>query len=119
MSCFRLLGVIALLLSFSLPPVWAQSGADPWGQRAPARGSVTPESPAGQDSQIQRDLQLQRQKKRYEEMKRDSQKLLQIATELKQYVDRSGENILSVDVLRKAEEMEKLSRQIKNNMRGE
>jgi hypothetical protein len=52
-------------------------------------------------------------------MQRDSQKLLELATELKRYVDKSGENILSVEVLRKAEEMEKLARRVKENMRGE
>ncbi len=41
----------------------------------------------------------QLQKKRFEDMKRDSQKLLELATELKQYVDKSGENILSLEVV--------------------
>jgi hypothetical protein len=68
---------------------------------------------------MQRTLQKERLKKRAEEMKRDSQRLLELATELKQYVDKSGENFLSLDVLRKAEEMEKLAKQIKNNMRAE
>jgi hypothetical protein len=68
---------------------------------------------------MQRKAQNQRQKKRFEDMKRDSQKLLELATELQQYVDKSGENILSLDVVRKAEEMEKLARQVKNNMRAE
>jgi hypothetical protein len=69
--------------------------------------------------EIQRNMQKQRQKKRFEEMQRDSQKLLELATELKQYVDKSGEQILSVEVLRKAEEMEKLARRVKENMRGD
>ncbi len=64
-------------------------------------------------------MQRERLKKRYEEMKRDSQRLLELATELKQYVDKSGENVLSLEVLRKAEEMERLARQVKNNMRAE
>ena len=68
---------------------------------------------------MQRRSQSQRDKKRFEEMKRDSQKLLELATELKKYVDNSGEHILSLDVVRKAEEMEKLARQVKNNMRGD
>jgi hypothetical protein len=52
-------------------------------------------------------------------MKRDSERLLVLATELKQYVDKSGEDFLSLEVLRKADEMEKLARQVKNNMRAE
>jgi hypothetical protein len=68
---------------------------------------------------MQRAIQKERLKKRCEEMKRDSQRLLELATELKQYVDKSGENVLSLEVVRKAEEMEKLARQVKNNMRAE
>ena len=49
----------------------------------------------------------------------DAAKLLQVATELKQYVDKTGKDVLSLEVMRKAEEMEKLARQITNNMRGE
>jgi hypothetical protein len=68
---------------------------------------------------VQRELQTQRLKKRFADIQRDSQKLLELATELKRNVDKSGENILSLDVLRKAEEMEKLARQVKNNMRDQ
>jgi len=67
---------------------------------------------------MKRKLQTQQEKKRFEDIKRDSQKLLELAIELKYYVDKSGENVLSLNVVRKAEEMEKLSRQVKNNMRG-
>jgi hypothetical protein len=51
-------------------------------------------------------------------MKRDSQKLLELATELKKYVDQAGENVLSLEVVRKADELEKLARRVKENMRG-
>jgi len=56
---------------------------------------------------------------RQAELKRDTDKLLQLSTELKQYVDKSNENVLSVDVLRKAEEIEKLAHSVKTKMRGE
>jgi hypothetical protein len=51
-------------------------------------------------------------------MQHDSQKLLELATQLKQYVDQSGEHVLSMDVVRKAEEIEKLARRVKDRMRG-
>lgn len=111
MPCFRSVGVITLLLSLCLAPGWAQS--------LPIQNSTDPAERAELDAEMQRKLLIQQQKKRFEDMKRDSQKLLQLATELKQYVDRSGEDILSLEVLRKAEEMEKLARQVKNNMRGD
>jgi len=57
-------------------------------------------------------------KERYEELKRDADKLLQVATELKLYVDQSNENVLSLTVIRKAEEMERLAKSVKQKMRG-
>lgn len=56
---------------------------------------------------------------RQAELKRDADKLLQLSTELKQYVDKSNEYVLSVDVLRKAEEIEKLAHSVKTKMRGD
>jgi hypothetical protein len=52
-------------------------------------------------------------------LKRDTDKLVQLSTELKEYVDKSNENILSVDVVRKAEEIEKLAHSVKTKMRGD
>lgn len=56
---------------------------------------------------------------RHADLKRETDKLLQLSTELKQYVDKSNENILSVDVVKKAEEIEKLAHSVKVKMRGE
>jgi len=55
---------------------------------------------------------------RQADLKRDTDKLLQLATELKKYVDKSNENVLSVDVLKKAEEIEKLAHKVKEKMKG-
>lgn len=111
MHCFRWVWVATLLLTFFVASSRAQRSTPP------------PTADAGPQAEmnleIQRNMQKQRQKKRFEEMQRDSQKLLELATELKQYVDKSGEQILSVEVLRKAEEMEKLARRVKENMRGD
>jgi hypothetical protein len=85
----------------------------------PARNSGLPDDQTQIDKEMAQKNQLVRQKKRFEDMKRDSQKLLELATQLKQYVDRTGENTLSLEVMRKAEEMEKLARRVKENMRGE
>jgi hypothetical protein len=60
-----------------------------------------------------------RMQERSQQLKKDSAKLLEVATELKQYVDRTDENVLSLEVIRKAEQMEKLARDLKNRMKGE
>jgi hypothetical protein len=52
------------------------------------------------------------------ELRRDADKLLKLATELKQYVDKTNENVLSLEVLKKSEEIEKLARSVKDKMKG-
>jgi hypothetical protein len=54
---------------------------------------------------------------RAKRIKRDTDKLLQLATELKEYVDKTNENVMSVDVIRKAEEVEKLAKTIREKMK--
>ena len=110
MPCFRLLGVVTILLSFYLAPAWAQ--------RAPIPNSSAPGDHTELEQEMQKKAQKQQQRKRFEDIQRDSQKLLELATELKQHVEQSGENILSLEVLRKAEEMEKLAHKVKENMRA-
>jgi hypothetical protein len=56
-------------------------------------------------------------KKRQEDIRNDTQKLLQLATELKAAVDKSNENVLSIDVVRKADEVEKLAKRVKEKMK--
>jgi hypothetical protein len=48
----------------------------------------------------------------------DTDKLLALATDLKQQVDKTNKNILSVDVIKKAEEIEKLAHSVKERMKG-
>ena len=45
---------------------------------------------------------------RQEEIKRDTEKLFQLSTELKDFVDKSNQGILSLDALKKAEQIEDL-----------
>ncbi len=60
----------------------------------------------------------QRNKERHEALKKETDKLLDLATELKEYVDESSENTLSLDVIKKAEEIEKLAKKVKEKMKG-
>lgn len=56
---------------------------------------------------------------RQADLKRDAERLLQLATELKAQVDKTNESILSVTVLRKAEEIEKLAHSVREKMKAE
>ena len=54
---------------------------------------------------------------RQQKMLQDADKLLQMAQQLKVSVDKTDKNTLSVDVVKEAERIEKLARQVKDNMR--
>jgi len=69
---------------------------------------------AQQKHNMEKKQNLQRQ----EDLKKDTEKLLELATELKQYVDKSNENTLSMDVIKKADQIEKLAKSVKDKMKG-
>jgi hypothetical protein len=69
-------------------------------------------------SRIQKDMEKRANEQRQAELKRDTERLLKLSTELKDYVDKSNENILSLDVIKKADEIEKLAHSVKTRMRG-
>ena len=56
---------------------------------------------------------------RQQELRKDTDKLFELATELKEYVDKTNENILSMDVIKKAEQIEKLAKSVKEKMKGQ
>lgn len=48
----------------------------------------------------------------------DTNKLLSLATDLKSEVDKTDKNMLSVDVIKKADEIERLAHSVKERMKG-
>lgn len=79
--------------------------------RDPSQG---PDIPAD----MQRKQMKELNQERYTTLKKDTDKLLQIATELKQKVDKTNENQLSLEVIRKTEEVEKLAKSIRDKMKN-
>jgi hypothetical protein len=65
-----------------------------------------------------RELAKKRNVARQQEIKKDTDKLLELATQLKQYVDKTNEDILSTDVIKKADEIEKLAHSVREKMKG-
>ena len=57
-------------------------------------------------------------RERQAQLKRDTEQLLKLATDLKEQVDQSSENVLSLEVIKKAEEIERLAHSIKDKMKG-
>jgi hypothetical protein len=69
-------------------------------------------------ARIEHEMEKKAAKERVAALKNDTDKLLKLSTELKSYVDKSDENVLSLDVIKKAEEIEKLARSVKDKMKG-
>jgi hypothetical protein len=76
-------------------------------------------SPSPQDIHREMELGKQRSKERYQDIRRDTDKLLSLATELKQQVDAAGEQKLSLDVIKKTEQIEKLAKSVRAKMKGD
>lgn len=67
---------------------------------------------------MEREMAKKANLERQADLKRDTDKLLKLANELKEYVDKTNEGTLSVDVVKKAEEIEKLAHSVKDKMKG-
>jgi hypothetical protein len=50
-------------------------------------------------------------------LRRDTEKLFTLAAELKQNVDKTSPSVLSMDVIKKAQEIEKLAKSVKDKMK--
>jgi nitric oxide reductase activation protein len=104
--------IVILLLLWTPGSLSAQSGTQ--------RGEPSPVGDQGVPvpKDVADKMEKERLRERYQNLKRDSEKLLEMATELKQYVDKSGENVMSLDVIRKCDEIEKLSKSVRSKMKG-
>lgn len=110
-SCLRTLFFCVLTL-----PAFAQNSGPP----APPRNIVLPPMTDADDAhdRIANEMARKAAKERVAALKTDTDKLVKLSIELKQSVDKSDENVLSLDVIKKAEEIEKLAKSVKEKMKG-
>lgn len=74
--------------------------------------------PVTQGNDVQRKQAMAANLQRQEEMKRDSEKMLQLMQELNQYLQAKGsQGTVSVDALKKAEQIEKLAHSVRSKMK--
>jgi hypothetical protein len=85
---------------------------------AAADPSAPPTEPDESERRMARNMAKKANLERQAQLKTDTDKLFRLSQELKEYVDKSNENVLSLSVLRKAEEIEKLARSVKDKMKG-
>jgi hypothetical protein len=55
---------------------------------------------------------------RQAQLRSDTEKLVALTAELKQHVDKAGASILSMDVIKKAQEIQKLAKSVQDKMRN-
>lgn len=90
--------------------------------QTPRLGSIPPLNPDDRDNEqrakLEKELAKKANRDRQAQLQRDTDNLLKLANELKQSVDKSNENTLSLEVVKKAEEIEKLAHSVKEKMKA-
>jgi hypothetical protein len=95
----------------------AQQGS---GAARPAEpATLEPPVPTTSVDPLREKLQVAAGGERHKRLVEDSDRLLQLATELKEEVDKSTKNEMSVTAIKKAAEIEKLARDVKDRMKGD
>jgi hypothetical protein len=107
---------IALVLCAVAPSISAQNPRMPPSQLPENPSQQQPEDDAR--SKMERDMAKKANQERQAALRKDTDRLLKLATELKEYVDKTNENMLSMDVIKKAEEIEKLAHSVRDKMKG-
>jgi hypothetical protein len=122
MRILRLTVVGTALLMTALPGTLSGGQRNQPTQQTGPYGA-TPSSGALPDfgpnsAKIEEQQSKARSTERQKKLVADTDKLLALATELKTDVDKTNQNILSMDVIKKAEEIEKLAHSVKERMKG-
>jgi hypothetical protein len=137
-NSFRIVvaGVIVSLLFFGATTSgWSQSGGGNGGAsgQQPGSGMPLPPPPSTRSSpprtpidindpddvkKLEEQQATSRNAERQKRLQMDTEKLLALATELKEQVDKTDKNTLSLDVIKKADEIEKLAKSVKDRMKG-
>ncbi|MDP9267448.1 MAG: hypothetical protein M3P27_03880 [Acidobacteriota bacterium] len=107
-----IVGLLAGLLAV------AQTDATSFDPMRPPQRGREPDTDVQIRERMQREADKQWNKQRQAALKKDTDKLLELATQLKQQVDKSNESILSLEVIKKADEIEKLARSVREKMRA-
>jgi len=110
--CAAVLLLFAMSVALSLP-LFSQGPPVP--SFPPAPGEQRNKDPMA--VKVEQEAAKQRNLQREQDIKHDTEKLLELATELKQYVDKTNENIISLDVIKKADQIEKLAKSVKEKMK--
>jgi hypothetical protein len=123
-NLWKRMGCISTVLLLLVISSASQLKTEQQQQQPPGPPSYEGQTPANHaedvwEEQQRKALAKKASLERQQDIRKDTEKLLELATELKQAVDKSNKDTLSLDVVRKAEEIEKLAKTVKNKMKGD
>ncbi len=81
------------------------------------QGPTTSNIPVRTEEQIDRERAQKANELLQMEIKRDTEKLFTLSSELKDFVDQHGQGVLSLDAVKKAEQIEKLAKGLKSKIK--
>ena len=84
----------------------------------PSLGSASDDTVRDPLKRTEEEMDRVRNGERQKKLIEDTEKLLALANELKLDVDKTSKDTLSLDVIRKADEIEKLAHSVKEKMKG-
>ena len=121
-KCLSLFSATLLALILPVTAVCgplSQARSLPQGDQQPPPQIKQQTSPEDQErAKLEREMAKKANEERQAALKHDTDQLLKLSTELKDYVDKSNENVLSVEVIKKAGEIEKLAHRVREKMKG-
>jgi hypothetical protein len=117
--------VVVLIFSLTLVAIPADSQLRAVPETVQPRQKVAAEREAtnnafssDQHQLLQQELVARAVADRQSQLRLDTEKLVALTAELKQHVDKAGTNILSMDVIKKAQEIQKLAKSVQDKMRN-
>jgi carboxypeptidase C (cathepsin A) len=117
--------VVVLILSLTLFAIPANSQSRTTPVNAAQVQRIAAESEAMDNGlssdphqRLQQEMMARAVAERQAQLRLDTEKLVALTAELKQHVDKAGGNILSMDVIRKAQEIQKLAKSVQDKMRN-
>ncbi len=109
--------LLTLLLWFAISAL-AQQPRLPTGiTQGGNQGTGVNDVPVTSGDDVQKKQQEAMNQQREAEIKRDTEKMLQLTQELNDYLQKGDKNVVSVDAIKKAEQIEKLARGVKSKMK--
>jgi TolA-binding protein len=107
--------IVGLLILFGASAAAAGQGVHLPPTITQPQGTGSPPVGTGDDAQRQQAIAANQQ--RQIDIRRDTEKIAELTQELKEYLAKTDQGVMSVDAIKKAEQIEKLAHSVKSKMK--